>query len=130
MPRPSDTIAALATPIGTAALAVLRASGPDTQRLIEEIFGGAPLPRKARHADYRDRAGQLIDDVLVTFFPGPASYTAEDTFEISCHGNPFIAQKILEYREQHGGFKSVDELDQVSGIGEKRLAALREHVGV
>jgi tRNA modification GTPase len=96
MPRPSDTIAALATPIGTAALAVLRASGPDTQRLIEEIFGGAPLPRKARHADYRDRAGQLIDDVLVTFFPGPASYTAEDTFEISCHGNPFIAQKILE----------------------------------
>ena len=43
---------------------------------------------------------------------------------------PATAQKILEYREQHGGFRSVDELDQVSGIGEKRLAALRERVGV
>jgi competence protein ComEA len=43
---------------------------------------------------------------------------------------PATAQKILEYREQHGGFKSVDELDQVSGIGEKRLAALRDHVRV
>jgi len=43
---------------------------------------------------------------------------------------PSTAQKILDYREQHGGFKSVDELDQVSGIGEKRLASLREHVRV
>jgi competence protein ComEA len=43
---------------------------------------------------------------------------------------PATAQKIVEYREQHGGFKTVDELDQVSGIGEKRLAALRERVRV
>ena len=43
---------------------------------------------------------------------------------------PATAQKIIDYREQHGGFTSVDELDQVSGIGEKRLAALRDHVGV
>jgi tRNA modification GTPase len=61
MPRPSDTIAALATPIGTSALAILRASGPDTRRLAIEIFGATPLPRKARHADYRDRTGRLID---------------------------------------------------------------------
>jgi len=43
---------------------------------------------------------------------------------------PATAQKIIEYREQHGGFKTVDELDQVSGIGEKRLATLREKVTV
>jgi competence protein ComEA len=43
---------------------------------------------------------------------------------------PATARKIIEYREQHGGFKSVEELDQVSGIGEKRLAAIRDHVAV
>src|SRR4051794_35608344 len=43
---------------------------------------------------------------------------------------PSTAQKILDYREQHGGFKTVEELDQVSGIGEKRLENLREHVHV
>lgn len=96
MPRPSDTIAALATPAGTAAIAVVRASGPDTARMAREIFGVAPLPRVATHADYRDRSGMLLDDVLFTFFQGPRSYTGEDSLEVSCHGNPFIAQKILE----------------------------------
>jgi tRNA modification GTPase len=96
MSRHFDTIAALATPVGTAALAVLRASGPDTARLSSELLSGPPLPRMARHATYRDRAGNLLDDVLFTFFQGPRSYTGEDVLEISCHGNPFIAQKILE----------------------------------
>lgn len=97
MPRHTDTIAALATPVGTAALAVVRASGPDTERIAREILGGAaPLPRQARHADYHDRAGSLLDDVLITFFRAPRSYTGEDSLEISCHGNPFIAQTILE----------------------------------
>ena len=96
MPRPTDTIAALATPVGTAAIAVVRASGPDTDRLAREIFGATSLPRVATHSDYRDRAGIVLDDVLVTFFQGPRSYTGEDSLEVSCHGNPFIAQKILE----------------------------------
>lgn len=96
MPRTHDTIAALATPAGTAAIALLRISGPDTQRLARQIGGGTPLPRVARHADYRDRTGVVLDDVLLTFFAGPRSYTGEDALEISCHGNPFIAQKILE----------------------------------
>lgn len=96
MPRPNDTIAALATPVGTAALAVIRVSGPDTMRFATEIFGRAPVARVARHADYHDRAGRLLDDTVATFFPGPRSYTGEDALEVSCHGNPFIAQKILE----------------------------------
>jgi len=96
MALPSDTIAALATPPGTSALAVIRVSGPDTQRLAREIFGGAPLPRSARHGRYRDRAGTEVDEVLFTVFAGPHSYTGEDSLEISCHGNPFIAQRILE----------------------------------
>lgn len=96
MPRPSDTIAALATPAGTAALAVLRISGPDTQRLARELAGGGLAPRVARHLDYRRRDGALVDDVVATFYQGPKSYTGEDALELSCHGNPFIAQQILE----------------------------------
>lgn len=91
-----DTIAALATPAGTAAIAVVRASGPQVAGLVTGIFAETPLPRTARHADYRDARGQLVDDVLFTFFAAPHSFTGEDTLEISCHGNPFIAQKILE----------------------------------
>lgn len=95
MSRSADTIAALATPVGTAALAVVRVSGPDTARLAQAIAGRAPPPRVATHLDYHDCHGALLDDVLLTFFVGPKSYTGEDALEVSCHGNPFIAQKIL-----------------------------------
>src|SRR5882724_8570391 len=91
-----DTIAALATPAGTSAIAVVRASGPQVADLVRAIFGASPPPRLAQHADYRDRGGALVDDVLFTYFAGPNSFTGEDTVEISCHGNPFITQKILE----------------------------------
>ncbi len=92
----SDNIAALATPVGTSAIAVVRASGPQVATLGTGIFGETPLPRTARHADYKNIQGHLVDDVLFTFFAAPNSFTGEDTVEISCHGNPFIAQKILE----------------------------------
>jgi len=96
MSFPSDTIAALATPAGTSAIAVVRASGPQVAGLVSAIFGETPPPRVARHADYKDAAGRLVDDVLFTYFAAPNSFTGEDTVEISCHGNPFIAQKLLE----------------------------------
>lgn len=96
MPFPTDTIAALATPAGTSALAVVRASGPQMRALGAAIFGPLPAPRHAQHADYRDRHGALVDDVVFTFFAAPHSFTGEDALEISCHGNPFIAQKLLE----------------------------------
>ena len=96
MPRPHDTIAALATPTGSSAIAVLRVSGPDTARIVKEICGDVPSPRVVTRADYRDGTGVLVDDVLVTFFQAPRSYTGDDSLEVSCHGNPFIAQRILE----------------------------------
>lgn len=95
MPRFTDTIAALATPVGTSALAVLRVSGPDTTALCHALFGRTPPPRELHRADYRDRAGTLLDEVLFVRFQGPHSYTGEDALEISSHGNPFIAQRIL-----------------------------------
>lgn len=96
MPFIHDTIAALSTPHGTSAIAVLRVSGGDVVRLAGELFGEAPAGRELHRADYRARNGVLIDDVMFAVFRGPRSYTGEDTLEISCHGNPFVVQKILE----------------------------------
>jgi tRNA modification GTPase len=96
MTHSPDTIAALATPVGTAAIALLRISGKDTRRIAAAITGRLPAPRVASHVDYRDRQGALLDDVVLTRYEAPRSYTGEDALEISCHGNPFIAQKILE----------------------------------
>src|ERR1039457_2468212 len=95
MARHTDTIAALATPAGTSALATIRISGPDTKRLAGEIFGSVPPARVATHGDFADRSGLVVDDVVATLFAGPHSYTGEDSLEISCHGSPFIARKIL-----------------------------------
>lgn len=96
MALPSDTIAALGTPHGTAALAVIRVSGPDSAGLAKALFGTLPAPRVATHADYRAKDGRIVDDVLATYFQGPHSYTGEDALEISCHGSPLIAQIVLE----------------------------------
>jgi tRNA modification GTPase len=95
MAQHKDTIAALATPEGTAALAIIRITGLDTYRIAGEIFGLPPPPRVATHRDYVDRSGAALDDVVATRYVGPDSYTGEDSLEISCHGSPFIARKIL-----------------------------------
>jgi len=91
-----DTICALATPVGTAAIALIRISGPAAGRIAAALDGRPPLPRVSRHLDYRSLDGQLLDDVLATYFPGPRSYTGEDLLELSGHGNPYIVQRILE----------------------------------
>ncbi|MFA6961450.1 MAG: tRNA uridine-5-carboxymethylaminomethyl(34) synthesis GTPase MnmE [Opitutaceae bacterium] len=96
MSSPTDTIAALATPVGTSAIAVVRVSGPGCAELAKSLFGPTPLPpRVARHTDYRNLHGDILDDVVATFYQGPRSYTGEDSLEIALHGNPFIAQSIL-----------------------------------
>lgn len=96
MPRFADTIAALATPVGESAIAVLRASGPDTRSIATALLGRTPPPRTAHRLDYQDLHGAVIDDVLCVFFAGPRSYTGEDSLEISCHGSPFVARRILD----------------------------------
>jgi tRNA modification GTPase len=96
MSRHLDTIAAPATPAGTGALAILRISGPDTATLAAAALGRRLEARRVVRGEYRDRAGAVVDEVLGTFFAGPHSYTGEDTLEISCHGNPYIVQRILD----------------------------------
>jgi len=96
MSSPSDTIAAPATPNGTSAIAVVRVSGPACPELGLAIFGEALKPRVATHLPYRDRTGDVVDDVLVTYFAAPRSYTGEHVLEISTHGNPAITQAVLD----------------------------------
>ena len=93
----SDTIVAPATPPGESALALVRISGPLAAALAAAWHGGSPPPpRFAWHADYRDRHGAVLDDVIFTLFARPQSYTGEDVLEISLHGNPFILRRLLE----------------------------------
>ena len=98
MDQDDGTIVALATPVGTAAIAVLRVSGPLSREFAAgALFGGRVLrPRRAHHLDYVDLQGVLVDDVVAVAFAAPSSYTGEDGLELSCHGNPYIAQRILD----------------------------------
>lgn len=102
MPHLNETIAAPATPTGTSAIAVVRVSGPQCAALVSALFLQPLTPRVATHRDYRDRSGQLVDDVLVTHFVAPQSYTGEDVLEISTHGNSLITQLILDDLFQRG----------------------------
>jgi len=100
-PLLEDTIAAIATPTGIGAISIIRISGTTVISVADSIFKG-----KARIADVNSHtvhygkivAGQndFIDDVLLTVFRSPNSYTGEDVVEISCHGNPLIGKKIID----------------------------------
>ncbi|MFM9032093.1 MAG: tRNA uridine-5-carboxymethylaminomethyl(34) synthesis GTPase MnmE [Opitutaceae bacterium] len=98
----AGTICAAATPAGESALAVVRISGSDTKRIATERAGSPPPPRRAVRRAYRTADSAELDDVVLTFFTGPRSYTGEDTQEISCHGNPFIVRRILEDLRRRG----------------------------
>jgi tRNA modification GTPase len=93
-----DTIVAVATPPGTGAVALLRVSGPAAWELAAGVFRGrGPLrARRAVHGILTDESGNPLDDVLVTAFRGPASYTGEDVVEIACHGGVLVTRRILE----------------------------------
>ena len=95
--RDMDTIVALATARGRAAIAVVRVSGPGTATSIKTIAGRLPHPRQAslcRLTDPRD--GEAIDQALVLWFPGPASFTGEDSAEFHIHGGRSVAAGLLD----------------------------------
>jgi len=82
----TDTIAAIATPPGSGAISVVRMSGPQATAVLQACTGKVTQARRATLAHVRDARGQVIDEVVVTYFAGPASYTGEDVVEFSCHG--------------------------------------------
>ena len=94
----SDTIAAIATPPGEGAIAMIRISGPDAMGIVSRIFkpaAKAPDPRRATFGKIHD-GEEILDQVLLTTFQGPASFTGEDMAEITCHGGILLAARILE----------------------------------
>ena len=94
-----DTIAAIATPQGRGAVALLRVSGPAAHELLRRIAPGVdePAPRVQRLAALlHPESGELLDRGLVTYFPAPGSYTGEDTVEIATHGGVLTPQLVLD----------------------------------
>jgi tRNA modification GTPase len=92
----SETIVALSTPPGVAALAVIRLSGPESCAIAERLVT-VKLEETPGHVAYRTLAheGKTLDDTVLTLWRAPHSYTGEDTAEISCHGNPHIVESII-----------------------------------
>ena len=97
-----DTIVALATPAGSGAIAVIRLSGNDAINFAEKQFksiSGKTLTKQATHTIHLGHIvddNRTIDEVLVSVFKNPNSYTGEDVVEISCHGSNYIQQEIIQ----------------------------------
>lgn len=96
----TDTIAAIATPAGMGGLGVVRVSGPEVIKLVAPCLqlNKPPSPFVATYTHFIDPGenNDVIDEVVVTFFQQPKSYTAEDVIELSCHGGYYIARSILQ----------------------------------
>ena len=91
-----DTIAAVATPNGRGALALVRLSGPDAFAIAaKHLESMPPQPRVAHLCNVRDGNNELLDQALVTLFPAPNSFTGEDTVELSTHGGYLVPSSIV-----------------------------------
>jgi tRNA modification GTPase len=93
-----DTIAALATPLGRSAIAVVRLSGDRTREILARIapeLDADPEPRRPHLVTFVDSDGETIDRGLATLFAAPASYTGEDAAELSVHGSPVVVRELL-----------------------------------
>ncbi|PTB96561.1 tRNA uridine-5-carboxymethylaminomethyl(34) synthesis GTPase MnmE [Marivirga lumbricoides] len=101
-----ETIIALSTAPGVGAIAIIRLSGTESIRIVNGVFHGKNLNVQKSHTahfgtiredDSEDgKQGRIIDEVLVTLFIAPRSFTKENVVEISCHGSPFIVQQIIK----------------------------------
>ncbi len=94
-----DTIVALATPQGTGAIAVIRLSGKEAINIINQMFPSKDLLKQASHTLHvglLKHNAEVLDEVVVSIYKTPKSYTGENVVEISCHGSTFIQEKILK----------------------------------
>ena len=98
----NDTIVALATPSGVGAIAVIRLSGKEAIFIAEKHFKSVSNKRLSKQATHTIHLGHIvdgkktIDEVLVSIFKDPNSYTGENVVEITCHGSHYIQQEIIQ----------------------------------
>ena len=97
-----ETIGAIATPLGSGGVGIIRLSGPKSLAIGQRLFVSARegfsgcKPYRLHHGWIHDPAGNVLDEVLVSYMPGPGSYTGEDVLEINCHGGPAVVQAVLQ----------------------------------
>ena len=109
-PLNKDTIAALSTPPGTGAIAVIRISGKDSLKICSKIFRkkDSKAVDVSRFTSHTAHYGEIVhknivmDEVVLTLFKAPNSYTGENVVEISCHGSQYIQQQILHLLVKQG----------------------------
>jgi tRNA modification GTPase len=97
-----DTIAAVATPVGEGAVAIVRVSGPDAERIATSVFvraqgkNGKLASHRLYHGKIQDpRSKKFVDEVLLAIMRKPRSYTGEDIVEVHCHGGAFVVRRVL-----------------------------------
>ncbi|MCD6013724.1 MAG: mnmE [Flavipsychrobacter sp.] len=101
----NDTIIAIATPPGEGAIGVIRLSGTDAITIVNKIFPGKNLAAQPTHTLHfgRIKDGDVtVDEVVVSLYKGPKSYTGEDVVEISCHGSVYVLKQVLQLCMRHG----------------------------
>jgi len=94
-----DTIVALATPPGIGAIGVIRLSGSNAIAIANTLFPSRNLseqPSHSLHVGFLKEGDKVMDEVVVSLFKAPKSYTGEDVIEISCHGSPYVQQQVIE----------------------------------
>ena len=97
-----DSIAAIATPAGRGGVGIVRVSGSNAKHVAREVAGDLAEPRRAVFRRFRDKDGLVIDEGLLLFFPGPASFTGEDVVEFHGHGGPVVLDLLLQAVVQAG----------------------------
>ena len=100
-----DTITAIATSLGVGAISIIRVSGPESIKIVNDIFKGKDLTKQATHTityGHIVEDDKIIDEVLISIMRSPKSFTTEDTVEINCHGGISTTNKVLELLLNNG----------------------------
>ncbi len=92
----TDTICAIATPVGRSGIGIVRLSGPDVAKACEELLGFLPSPRHAHYCDFLDADQTVIDQGVAIYYQSPDSFTGEDILELQGHGGVYVLNAVLE----------------------------------